>query len=71
MAHGLNDEGDGAFHRVGISDGEGHALAFLAYAYDNKMPGSAAAGDEWSFYDEFIDFLAELLLADYLEHFIV
>ena len=46
LAHLLEDDGDGAFLRVGAGDGQGNAFAGLVHPQDDELPGLGLAGDE-------------------------
>ena len=42
LAHGLDDERDGARRRVGVGDGQGDALGALAPAHDDELARAGA-----------------------------
>ena len=67
-SHFLNDDGDGAALDVGISNGQRHAFAFLAYANNDEIAGFSAFGNQRSLEFEKEHFLRELLLAYNLVH---
>ena len=69
-ANGLYHEGDCAASGVGIGYRQGYALAVLVDTDDDEMAGTTRTGYQRGFYYELEDFLGELLLADYLTHYI-
>ncbi len=68
FAHGLNDEGDGAFGRVGIGDGQGDAFRSLGAMDDDELTGLADPSDARGEYIEASDIRTEAMFGEDFMH---
>ena len=66
--HGLDDESDGAGHRIVVGDGQGNALALVAGTDDDELTGLARAGHTGGGHDHAMKLRGDLLVADDFEH---